>query len=179
MPAFVSLSKSNSWPSSKPLQCPRWSTNRYDLSRNGPRVEVINCQCACDCLLLHLRAKRRQDVSTSPITSQQGNSPVFSMSPLQSNVQSPPFSQIRSILSRPVENLPALSKLPVPSKVNHSVELIVRSNVNRSVKSSVQLKISLSRRAKFWPRVPSNSSLCLFIPVPSFSQVEQPKIKSC
>ena len=153
--------------------------NRYDLSRNGPRVEVINCQCAYKCLLLHLRAKRRQDVSISLITSQQGNSPVFSMPPLQSNVQSPRFSQIRSILSRPVVNLPSLSKLPVLSKVNCSVESIVRSNVNRSVKSSVQFKVSLSRQAKFWPSVPSNSSLCLFIPVPSLSKVKRPKIKSC
>ena len=62
------------------------------------------------------------------------------ISPVQSN---------RSILSQPVKNLPALSKLLVSSKVNRSVKSIVKSNVNRSVKSSVQLKVSLSRRAKF------------------------------
>ena len=118
----------------------------------------------------------RQNVSTSPITSQPGKLVGLPNAPLSNqilNVQSPRFSQIRSILYRPVANLPAFSKLPVPS--NRSLSQMP----NAQSKSSVQLKISPSRQVKYRTNNPSNSSLCLFIPVPSLSKVKRPKIKSC
>ena len=140
MPAVASLSKSNSWPSSKPLQCPRWSTIGTTCREMGLEWKWSTVSAPATAFYFIYAPSAARNVSNSWASANQSKPSVFPMPPVQSNVKCP----ISPVQSNKIHSLSSSRKFAGLLKAARPIKSIVKSNAKRLVKIKRPVK-SLSK----------------------------------
>ena len=140
MPAVVSLSKSNSWPSSKPLQRPRWSTIGTTCRVIGleRKWSTVSATTTASYFIHAPRAPKCVNIPKHQPTKQARRS--FQCPTVQSNIKRP----ISPIQSNKIHSLSSSRKFAGLLKAARPIKLIVKSNAKRLVKIKRPVK-SLSK----------------------------------
>ena len=130
MPAVVSLSKSNSWPSSKPLQRPRWSTIGTTCRVIGleRKWSTVSATTTASYFIHAPRAPKCVNIPKHQPTKQTRRS--FQCPTVQSNIKRP----ISPIQSNKTHSLSSSRKIAGLLKATRPIKSIVKSNAKRSVK---------------------------------------------